>query len=132
MKTYARYLLAGLLVVSLAGICLAEDTEDTLKKYGDIKGRTYHEDLYIEKQCDACHTSNEPALFPPDNSCLECHEYEDLVTATAREPDDIWQNPHNNLHYGKDIPCMECHGEHSRREPMCADCHNFSYTKHQK
>ncbi len=129
MKTYARYLLAGLLVVSLAGICLAEDT---LKKYGDIKGRTFHEDLYVEKQCDACHITNEPTLFPPDDSCLECHEYDDLVEATAREADDTWQNPHNNLHYGKDIPCMECHGEHARREPMCADCHNFSYTKHNK
>ena len=129
MKTYARYLLAGLVVVFVAGSSLAEDT---LKQYDDIKGRTHHEDLYMEKQCDACHTSNEPNEFPPDNICLDCHDLDDLIIATAREDDDVWQNPHNNLHYGKDVPCMECHGEHTRREPMCADCHNFNYPKHEK
>lgn len=127
MKLHTQYLWVVLLAVLVAGSSLAADT---LKQYGDIMGRTYHEELYTENMCDACHTTNDPKGYPPDDCCAECHELEELVAATAREGEDLWQNPHNNLHYGKDVPCMECHGEHSRRAPMCAECHNFNYTKH--
>lgn len=71
--------------------------------------------------------------IPDDFVCLKCHDGDELIEATSRPDADRWQNPHNNLHYGSDVSCMECHGEHEERQPLCSGCHAFDYPgfKHQ-
>lgn len=129
MKTYLKYMLLALLALTFPGTSLAQET---LKNFGDMQGRSYHQALYAKKACDACHGTKNPTSFPSDMACVSCHELEKLVQTTARPEEDKWQNPHNNLHYGKDVPCMVCHGEHETREVLCKDCHTFKYPKHKK
>ena len=105
---------------------------ETLQQFDGKLGRTYHADLYAEKSCDSCHSEAEPTTFPADFACLDCHDSDELVEATARPEEEKWQNPHNNLHYGKDVPCMECHGEHQESKPLCAGCHSFEYKNYKK
>ncbi|MBT8039681.1 MAG: cytochrome c3 family protein [Gammaproteobacteria bacterium] len=93
-------------------------------------GRVYHSDLYESGSCDACH--DQKGRFPSDFSCTSCHDLEALVETTARPEDEKWQNPHNNMHYGRDVPCMECHGEHKEGEILCAGCHHFEYPNYKK
>lgn len=103
-------------------------SEETLQQFGDTKGRSYHADLYDGTSCDACHENSQPTAFPADYVCFDCHDGDELVQATARPEDEKWQNPHNNMHYGRDVPCMECHGEHQESDLLCAGCHSFGYT----
>ncbi len=104
-----------------------------LKDFDGIEGREYHARLYEKGRCKACHGADQPAGYPEDGSCLKCHGMEELVAATARESEEeSGQNPHDSLHYGQDVPCVECHGEHSSKKPLCADCHNFDYPNHQE
>lgn len=103
-----------------------------LKDYSGIEGRDYHAMMYKRGNCAACHETDKPAGYPEDGACLQCHSLEDVVAATMPEAEeDRWQNPHDSLHYGQDVPCGECHGEHSNKAPLCADCHNFDYPDHQ-
>jgi hypothetical protein len=127
MKVYAKYLL---LIALVFGFTAAAVAGETLKDFGTVQGRSYHSDFYEEKSCDYCHTNTPPTTFPADFVCLDCHDLENLVKVSARPEEDKWQNPHNNLHYGKDVPCMECHGEHQTREPLCNKCHTFNYPEH--
>jgi len=130
MKRYIKLsMLVALVLVTIAATAWAAST---LKTYGKIKGRSYHKELYDGKNCAACHKTKKPKGYPSDKACMECHDLEDLVKSTARTGEDMWQNPHNNLHYGKDVPCLECHGEHAPREIMCNGCHNFKFPKHKK
>lgn len=126
MKAYGKGIMLAVLVVLFASTSMAGQT---LKQFKDIEGRTFHADFYDGKSCDACHASKKPLNLPADDACLECHDLDELAAATARPADEKWQNPHNNMHYGKDVPCMECHGEHNSRKPMCAGCHQFKYPK---
>ena len=87
----------------------------------DIKGKPYHEGL----ECTDCHADENPTTFPADFVCVDCHDLDELVATTSRSEEDKWQNPHNNLHFGKDVPCMECHGEHQQMKPLCEGCHSF-------
>jgi hypothetical protein len=90
--------------------------------------RDYHKEV-IGKDCKTCH-DNGIKQFPSDQSCLQCHDIDDLAKQTARSEEDKWQNPHNNLHYGKEVPCQECHGEHTPKQPLCSNCHTFKFDKH--
>lgn len=129
MKLPARALIS-LLIFLFPGPGVAETS---LEEYEDVEGRSFHARLYRgEKQCVACHGSNEPSALPADDVCLECHELEELVTSTARPEDELWQNPHNNLHWGKDVPCMECHSEHQESKPLCEGCHSFKYPDYKR
>lgn len=103
-----------------------------LKQFGDQIGRSHHALLYKKHSCDVCHENAEPTAFPADFVCLDCHDGDELVQATARPEDEKWQNPHNNMHYGRDVPCMECHGEHQESELLCAGCHSFDYPDFKK
>ncbi|GGI97584.1 cytochrome c [Shewanella hanedai] len=95
-----------------------------------IEQRDYHKEV-IGKDCKACH-DNGIKQFPSDQACLQCHDVDDLAEQSARSEEDKWQNPHNNLHYGKELPCVECHGEHVAKKPICSNCHTFKYDKHQE
>jgi DnaJ-class molecular chaperone len=87
--------------------------------------REYHEMVY-ESGCKSCHDQGVKNK-PSDESCLTCHDIDDLAKQTTRKGDEIWQNPHNNLHYGKEVPCIECHGEHEPKQPLCKQCHTFEF-----
>ncbi|MDO6613225.1 cytochrome c3 family protein [Shewanella sp. 1_MG-2023] len=117
MKTLKMMLALGLLCLSSATVQAVEI-------------RAYHQDV-IGKDCKACH-DNGIKQFPSDQACQQCHDVDELAETTARSEEDKWQNPHNNLHYGKELPCQECHGEHKAKEPICRDCHTFKYDKHKK
>jgi len=128
MKTYKKGIMLVLLLAFVAGTAWAGET---LKTYGDVEGRSFHADLYKDDKCVACHETKEPSSLPADDVCLKCHDLEKLVAATARPEEEKWQNPHNNMHWGKDVPCMECHGEHQTSKPLCQGCHHFKYPKYQ-
>ncbi|MGX9462283.1 cytochrome c3 family protein [Shewanella sp. A14] len=115
MKTLKIMLALGLLSLASLSVQAAEI-------------RDYHKDV-IGKDCKTCH-DNGIKQFPSDQACLQCHDVDDLAKQTARSEEDKWQNPHNNLHYGKDLPCQECHGEHTPKKPLCSNCHTFKFDKH--
>lgn len=122
MNTQLNTILMILVATLVGGNCVAGDT---LTDQGKKLGREYHSDLYEDGSCDACH--DQKGKFPSDFSCVSCHDIDTLAESTARPEDEEWQNPHNNMHYGQDVPCMECHGEHQESEPLCDGCHNFEY-----
>ncbi|GLS82981.1 cytochrome c3 family protein [Paraferrimonas haliotis] len=104
----------------------------TLVDQGALDGRSYHENMYKRDNCKMCHGVDAPTDYPADESCLKCHNVDKLAQKTARDGEEEWQNPHNNLHWGKEVPCVECHAEHQEKQPMCADCHTFEYPNHKK
>lgn len=127
MKVSAKVMMFTVLVVFIASTSMAGET---LQQFKDIKGRSFHADFYDGKSCNACHSNKKPLNFPADDACLACHDLDELVAATARPADETLQNPHDNMHYGKEVPCMECHFEHETGKPMCAGCHQFKYPKY--
>jgi hypothetical protein len=129
MKPQIKIVFVALVVMFAAGISVAGES---LQQFGEKKGRSYHADLYDGNSCDSCHDNANPESFPKDFVCAECHDIDELVQSTSRSDDEKWQNPHNNMHYGQDIPCMECHGEHQVNKPLCAGCHSFKYPKYKK
>ena len=129
MKPQFKILFLTVIALLVAGAVIAGQT---LQQFDNIQGRSYHADLYADKSCDACHMKAEPETFPADFACLDCHDMDELVEATARPGEEKWQNPHNNLHYGKDVPCMECHSEHKESKLLCAGCHFFEYPNYKK
>ncbi|KFZ38286.1 cytochrome C [Shewanella mangrovi] len=92
-----------------------------------IEQREAHKQA-IGKDCKVCHDQGMKQP-PSDTTCLKCHNIDDLVKKSKRSDEDKWQNPHNNLHYGKDLPCIECHGEHVKKQPLCKNCHTFKFDK---
>lgn len=80
--------------------------------------------------CQACHDSKTPVSAPDDNICLTCHGTRDELAAmtepeaTSGHPE---PNPHNSIHYGKDVPCSVCHSEHKKSELYCNNCHMFEF-----
>lgn len=95
-----------------------------------VEIRDHHKDV-IGKDCKTCHDKG-IKQFPSDSACLQCHDVDELAEKTARKEEDKWQNPHNNLHYGKELPCQECHSEHKTKQPLCSNCHTFKYDKHKQ
>lgn len=130
MTTFRGLAVTAVTAVALIGATFAYGE---LRDFDGIEGREYHARMYEKGRCETCHGTAQPAGYPEDGACLKCHRMDELVAATAREAEDEQgQNPHDNLHYGQDVPCVECHGEHSSKEPLCADCHNFDYPNHQE
>ena len=124
-----KVIMFAVLLAFIAGTSIAGES---LEQFDGIKGRSFHADFYDGKSCDSCHDSKKPLTFPADEACLNCHDIDDLVKATKRPEAEKWQNPHNNMHYGKATPCMECHGEHESRKPLCQGCHSFKYKNFQQ
>jgi hypothetical protein len=130
-RSRKRYVLSSVAIV-LSLLLLGAYAYGELKEYAGIDGQSYHAEMHEKGRCRACHGVNEPESYPEDGSCLRCHEFEEIVAATIPETEeDRWQNPHDNLHYGKDVPCVECHGEHTNKAPLCANCHNFDFSDHE-
>ncbi|MGB3223735.1 MAG: cytochrome c3 family protein [Desulforhopalus sp.] len=124
MKPLLKVLIIAVAALFAVGTSFAGET---LQQFEDKQGRSYHADLYDGGSCDSCHENAKPTAFPPDFVCYNCHDADELIQATSRPEEEKWQNPHNNMHYGKDVPCMECHGEHQERESLCVGCHSFDY-----
>ncbi|WP_035416337.1 cytochrome c3 family protein [Ferrimonas kyonanensis] len=96
----------------------------TLTKAGAKQGRSYHLSNY-EMGCKTCHDRG-MRKPPSDSLCQDCHDLEELINQTSNH-EKPWKNPHNNMHYGKKVPCIECHGEHQPKQPLCSNCHNFEF-----
>lgn len=131
MKTYSKSILLAVVVLLFAASSYSVAGE-TLKQFGDVQGRSFHSDSYDGRSCTDCHSSNNPLTLPADDVCLNCHDLDDLVASTARGKGEELQNPHDNMHYGKEVPCMECHFEHQQGKPICSGCHSFKYPKYKK
>lgn len=130
-RKFGTLILSALAMVT-AALLLGAVAYGDLQDYDGLKGRSYHAEMHEKGKCRTCHGVAEPDGYPEDQRCLRCHDVEELAEATQPETEeDRWQNPHNNLHYGMDVPCVECHGEHSNKAPLCANCHNFDYPNHQ-
>ena len=119
MKLFLRVFVLGTIFFFSAYLTLSAEPAQEPQH---IDNKPYHEDL----DCESCHTDPKQT-FPADFVCLDCHDSDEVVAATERPEEEKWQNPHNNLHYGKDVPCMECHGEHETGEILCDRCHSFEY-----
>ena len=104
-------------------------SNETIISIGKMDGRSYHQDIY--DSCKNCHDQG-IKIQPSDNSCQSCHELEDLIAQTSSPNDNIKShNPHDNFHYGTDVPCTECHGEHEYKPPLCSNCHsNLKFKNH--
>ncbi|TKB54962.1 cytochrome c3 family protein [Ferrimonas aestuarii] len=92
--------------------------------------REHHEAVY-EMGCDTCHDQG-VGKFPSDEACYQCHDADKTAEMTKREGKYAKQNPHDSMHYGKDVPCQECHSEHSHKQALCQDCHTFKYPRFTK
>lgn len=118
------------LVVALVTTLLITTSIDTqagsLTKMGAKQGRDYHEFMH-DDGCKSCHDQG-LKLPPSDALCTECHDQQELIETTAVDSKKHqWRNPHNNMHYGDKVPCIECHSEHKPKKPLCASCHNFEF-----
>lgn len=126
-----KLLTAAAVLALTFGAQAGELTADaSLTKMGMKQGRDYHSMNY-DSGCDSCH-DNGIKNRPSDNACESCHDVDELAQATVRTGDEAHQNPHDNLHYGKEVPCAECHGEHQAKQPICNDCHTFKFDKHKQ
>jgi hypothetical protein len=129
-KNYSATL--AFILIFVIGISAGSFVFAELQTFSGMEGRSYHSWMYESGNCAACHTGGDVSGYPEDGTCLQCHAMDDVVAATMPEDEaERWQNPHDSLHYGRDVPCSECHGEHSNKEHLCADCHNFDYPNHQ-
>ena len=130
-KNLTRNILSPIAVVASL-LLLGAYAFGDMKEYEGIDGRSYHAEMHEKGRCKTCHGVREPEGYPEDGSCLRCHDVEEIVAATMPDAEeDRWQNPHDNLHYGPDVPCVECHGEHSNKAPLCTNCHSFDYSDHE-
>lgn len=128
MKTTLVMPLTVVLFATLFFSTTSNVEAQTLTKMGTKQGRSYHEFIH-EDGCKSCHDQG-LKLPPSDNLCTECHDQEDLIEATAvKEIKHQWRNPHNNMHYGDKVPCIECHSEHKTKKPLCSNCHSFEFKK---
>ncbi|WP_299796731.1 cytochrome c3 family protein [uncultured Shewanella sp.] len=114
---------SNIILTLILGFCIALSAQARDK-------RDFHETVY-DSGCKTCHDQGINKL-PSDDICQQCHDIDLLAKQTARQGHKEWQNPHNNMHYGKNVPCMECHGEHKPKEPLCAQCHNINFKKHKR
>ncbi|QYK07154.1 cytochrome c3 family protein [Shewanella zhangzhouensis] len=115
---------------SVSHFSFATDTTTVIDQ-GKVTGRIYHSSIYKgSKECKSCHGVNEPSQRPADNACQKCHNIDKLAAKTINSGHNEYENPHNNMHYGKRVPCQDCHGEHQTKEVMCNNCHEFNFKNH--
>lgn len=74
--------------------------------------------------CVACHGSNNPVGKPNPQPCISCHG---SLSAVSQKTSSFDPNPHAS-HMG-DAPCLDCHKIHNKTEPVCNDCHQFTFKK---
>ncbi|MBK5071475.1 cytochrome c3 family protein [Budviciaceae bacterium CWB-B4] len=111
----------------------ADDAKAFQQKLSDITIKPYHQPLAAtgrDASCQLCHGAKTPTTPANDSNCLTCHGSLDQIAAMTEpkskeghpEP-----NPHNSIHYGKDVPCSTCHSEHKPSQVYCNSCHLFKY-----
>jgi len=70
--------------------------------------------------CCDCHEMPNSAGPLKTEKCLSCHgSFEEVADAT----NNLDPNPHNSLHWGKELDCDLCHHQHAKSENFCAQCH---------
>ncbi|WP_000000750.1 cytochrome c3 family protein, partial [Escherichia albertii] len=111
----------------------ADDEAAFQQKLNAITTKPYHHSLEAtgrDTSCQLCHGASKPVAAPDDKSCLSCHGTRDQIAALT-QPDpkdkDAEPNPHDSMHYGKDVPCTACHNEHKPSVIYCNSCHLFKY-----
>lgn len=111
----------------------ANDGKAFQQKLSDITIKPYHKPLEAtgdQASCQLCHGAKTPTTPPNDNNCLTCHGSTDQIAAMTEPKSDEAHpepNPHNSIHYGKDVPCSVCHSEHQPSKVYCNSCHLFKY-----
>ncbi len=73
--------------------------------------------------CTMCHGPDMKNIeFPDENTCMKCHNKEQVAQKTkALNP-----NPHAAPHNGD---CTLCHMQHEPTVNYCNQCHKFNYNK---
>lgn len=71
--------------------------------------------------CQTCHGPDmKNPVYPDENTCLQCHNRDDILAKTkALEP-----NPHKAPHNGD---CTLCHMQHEPEVNYCEQCHQFNF-----
>ena len=85
-----------------------------------------HTHLLNDITCSDCHGDKRPASQVNDAKCIECHDLDELIKKTAKDPKAPMHNPHNS-HYGPGLACDMCHKTHGKSEDYCAMCHGFGW-----
>ena len=58
--------------------------------------------------------------YPDENTCLQCHNREDVASKTKT----LNPNPHQAPHNGD---CTLCHMQHEPEVNYCEQCHQFNF-----
>ena len=74
--------------------------------------------------CQKCHGKTKKPEEVPMSKCVTCHNVDKVAEKTASVKP---QNPHESVHYGRNLDCNLCHREHGKSENYCAQCHSFKF-----
>ncbi|BCR06014.1 c-type cytochrome [Desulfuromonas versatilis] len=113
------------LALALAMVVTAQ-AGDLVTIKGNTEGRSYHKSLY-EEGCNYCHPGS-PKKQVTDAACVDCHgQINDIeITKHLKMPE---ANPHKSVHYNQGASCLACHAEHTRKAPVCSECHRTWFDK---
>lgn len=127
----------ALLLLCISGvsqvIAAANDEAAFHQQLNAMNVKPYHHSLEAtgrDTSCQLCHGSRTPVAAPNDKSCLNCHGSRDQIaelTQPNQHDKNAEPNPHDSMHYGKDVPCTACHNEHKPSVIYCNNCHLFKY-----
>lgn len=115
MKNFLMAIFAGLF------FCAAAAAAGGAAVHGDFKGRDSHAALYKDG-CNACHVGS-PKEAVTDAACVQCHGEVATIKVDKEKLPLAEADPHKSLHYGNGVSCLACHSEHTRKAPVCTECH---------
>ncbi|BBF23797.1 cytochrome c3 family protein [Sutterella megalosphaeroides] len=88
----------------------------------------YHRNAKLE--CASCHTPEvaREGRTPSKTECVACHNEDALVKKSAERLGA--RNPHESIHFHRDMPCEDCHRQHKAPVNQCTEmCHVFPEMK---
>lgn len=88
----------------------------------------YHGKAKLE--CASCHTPDvqKEGRTPSKTECVACHNEDALVKKSAERLGA--RNPHESIHFHRDMPCEDCHRQHKAPVNQCTEmCHVFPEMK---
>lgn len=89
---------------------------------------TYHQKAGVT--CEGCHTATvtKEGRTPTKTECTACHN-EDQLVKDSGEKFGV-RNPHDSIHFHRDLPCEDCHRQHQPAVNTCTImCHTFPEMK---